>query len=194
MDIVARYIAYLFSQYNGATNLTDYISSFLTQSQDVYDQTVKLYNTFNRELSTNDQLDLLGLLYGVPRFYIPDDDNYFQFDVTPLDSGFGFAPNSDIGYRQLTDAEYKAVLSCWAITLNSVGNTNQLIQALTNLFQLSTVDSVVVTEDLYNVNYTITEDLTVAQIAMYEYVTPCGSRLFPKIGGIQYNITYTLEP
>jgi hypothetical protein len=194
IDHIEREYSYLLSQYKQSTNLIGTLNAFLSVNQGIEDQLQKLFDTFNVDIATNDQLDFLGLLYALERFYIPEDTDYFQFDVTPLDMGYRFADTRNIPYRLLTDDEYKRVLKCWAITLNSKGSTNDIIEALFLLFNLSSRNQISIAETNVNVTVTIldTSPLTKVDINIYNYKLPNGNRLFPKLCGIEHKLIYTL--
>ena len=192
MNHIEREYQYLLSQYKQSTLLTGTINCFLAENQDIENNIQLLFNTFNVNVSSNEQLDFLGLLLGVSRFYIPDDDNYFQLDVTPLDKGYRFAPSRDIDFRLLTDNEYRAVLKGWSKTLNSLGSTNDLIKSLVNIMDLSSANMVNISETNYKITITLNEDITKPKAYIYDHILPNGDRLFPKVCGTGYEISYVI--
>lgn len=185
----------LFAQYQNSQNLIAFLNAFVTVGQDIEDQANTLLNEFSLTRNINglvkhDQyLDAAGEIVGLPRFSIPLDDQFFQFDVTPLDEGYKFADGAGTNFSIIENFRFVRALSAWAVTMNSLGSTNDLILSLALLWGVL-LEEITITETLTSVAINVNAQLFFADISLYNYITPSGSHLWPKIAGISYSLTH----
>ena len=190
LDHKAQAYDLLLNQYKNSPKLIGLINSYLDISQNFEDSAQTLFDKFDINTTNADFLDAIGQLLGLERFPIEaDNTQFFQFDVTPLDSGFRFFDGSGTPYVLVDNPLYRRALKAWTITMNSVGTTNDLIQSLAYLFDIP-VELIEITETLTTVTIFIPVVLQLQDLGLFNYVTKCRSRLFPKVAGYDYILNY----
>lgn len=194
MDIINAVEDKLLIQYKNSPKLKGLIKAFTKQVQRINDIYEFINYTFNIDEATGEQLDKYGELYGLRRFYISNNENYFQLDVTPFDSHFVWADEGYVqGYRLLTDLEYKQALKAWIITRFSNGNITD------HYLSISTLLNIDITEISIVVSYnsaiiTFNGGLTIPQVEMLLYTPKNYGYIWSCFQCCGYTFNYNLVP
>lgn len=189
----------LLPQYKDFKSFVGQINAVIGPMQDIENQGNALMREFDLD-SDDADLDAIGELIGLPRPSLNILGKVFQFDVTAWELNYPFGDNLANVYTPIPDELYVRALKSWIITNNSTGNTNDLIKALSYIFDCD-YSQITITEDITSVTMTLAITPDYVSLQLYDYVKynisqnlfpalKSGSQLFPKIAGIQYNLVY----
>ena len=109
IDHVTKYIAKLITQYRESSNLIDYITVFLDQSDDIEEVLCQFFSERWIDTAEGAQLDIIGLIVGQPRV-VPEFEAvpFFGFFNAIGAGTFGTIPTPGTGevFRSIGDVEY----------------------------------------------------------------------------------------
>lgn len=194
----------LFSQYKQAPNFSALIQNLAELlSQDIENQLFNIYYTlalYPNPLeqvteATGNQLDLAGLLIGLPRMAVQVPADVWQLDVTPF-TGHKFGDINYLIYQQAPDDIYRDAILSYAKTITSNGDLITLLYCLELLMNKNAVNieitqtaTLAVTIDITKIPGGETYDEK-RQYLVDKYITPNGGKLWPKVVGVDYTINF----
>lgn len=123
-EVINQGLSRVLYQFKGSTNFLNFLTTFLTSLQEIYDVNDDLLNNRNILTAENAQLDGIGEIEGLERPRIYDGDvEGFGFDGDPTAQGFSSLTYPDSGgnlvslsiaTRPATDDEYRIALKARA--------------------------------------------------------------------------------
>jgi len=149
---IEKAISRLVTQFKESPNLINYISNFLSESENLEQVFQDLLNERWIETAEGYQLDIIGAIVGQPRVIIegsiftyfgflgnPSSDSFGDIDNVGLGSPFASLDTVLTGNRRLTDTEYRLFIKARIVKNISNSTPEDIISQYKYLFNSSQV-------------------------------------------------------